>query len=54
MCGDRFFRISSYKPGSIIEFQIKCIRLVLSDVIVIRQKNINLDLTISLFWKLSV
>ncbi len=41
-------------PDQSSNFQIKCLRLVLSDGIEIRQKNINLDSAISLLRKLSV
>ena len=41
-------------PDQSSNFQIKCLHLVLSDGIEIRQKNINLDSAISLLRKLSV
>ena len=41
-------------PDQSSNFQIKCLRLILSDGIEIRQKNINLDSAISLLRKLSV
>ena len=41
-------------PDQSSNFQIKCLRLVLSDGIEIRQKNVNLDSAISLLCKLSV
>lgn len=42
------------RPDQSAGFKIKCLRLVLSDGIEIRQKNINLDSAISLLRKLSV
>lgn len=42
------------RPDQSSNFQIKCLRLVLSDGIEIRQKNINMDSAISLLRKLSV
>jgi len=41
-------------PDQSSNFQIKCLRLVLSDGIEIRQKTINMDSAISLLRKLSV
>jgi len=42
------------RPDQSSNFLIKCLRLVLSDGIEIRQKNINMDSAISLLRKLSV